>query len=171
MARTRRYWLLKTEPESFSIHDLAASPNQTTCWSGVRNYQARNFLRDDMKPGDGVLYYHSGGDQPAIVGTAVVVREGYADDTAWRKNDHHYDPKASPENPIWQMVDIRLEEIFDAPLPLDTLRGVKALEKMELLRRGSRLSVQPVSKAEYEAVLKLAHASARVPRGKRGQVQ
>ena len=133
----------------------------------MRNYQARNFLRDDMKPGDGVLYYHSGGDQPAIVGTAVVVREGYADDTAWRKNDHHYDPKASPENPIWQMIDIRLEEIFDASLPLDTLRGVQALEKMELLRRGSRLSVQPVSKAEYEAVLKLAHATPKKNRSKK----
>jgi predicted RNA-binding protein with PUA-like domain len=167
MARARRYWLLKSEPEAFSIHDLATSPEQTTCWDGVRNYQARNFLRDDVKRGDGVLFYHSGGEQPAIVGTAVVVREGYADDTAWRKNDPHYDAKASPENAIWQMVDIRLEEVFAAPLPLGSLRSVKALANMELLRRGSRLSVQPVTKSEFDAILKLAHASASRSKGQK----
>jgi predicted RNA-binding protein with PUA-like domain len=153
-----KYWLLKSEPESFSIQDLAARPNQTTCWEGVRNYQARNFMRDEMRVGDRVLFYHSNASPPAIVGTAVVVREAYPDQTAWKKGDHHFDPKASPENPIWQMVDIRLDEIFAEPQGLDTLREVPALKDMELLRRGSRLSVQPVKKREFEAILKRAHA-------------
>lgn len=151
-----KYWLLKTEPESFSIHDLAAAPDQTTCWDGVRNYQARNFMRDGMRIGDRVLFYHSNADPPAIVGTARVVREAYPDHTAWKRGDHHFDPKASPENPIWQMVDIKLEKVFAVPLGLDQLRDVPALKDMELLRRGSRLSVQPVKKSEFDAVLKLA---------------
>src|SRR5215471_14772430 len=100
------YWLMKSEPESFSIQDLAVCPKQTTCWSGVRNYQARNFMRAMIR-GDRVLFYHSSADPPTVVGTAVVVREAYPDHTAWDKRDDHYDPKASPENPIWQMVDIR----------------------------------------------------------------
>jgi predicted RNA-binding protein with PUA-like domain len=153
-----KYWLLKSEPESFSIQDLAASPNQTTCWDGVRNYQARNFMRDEMRVGDRVLFYHSNASPPAIVGTAVVVREAYPDHTAWKKGDHHFDPKSSPENPIWQMVDIRLDEIFSQPQGLDALREVAALKDMELLRRGSRLSVQPVRKSEFDAILKRAHA-------------
>lgn len=151
-----KYWLLKTEPESFSIHDLQASPRQTTCWDGVRNYQARNFLRDEVRLGDRVLFYHSNADPPAIVGTATIVREAYPDATAWQPGHHHFDAKSSPENPIWQMVDIRLETIFAEPLPLESLRGVSALKNMELLRKGSRLSVQPVRKAEFEMVLKLA---------------
>jgi predicted RNA-binding protein with PUA-like domain len=153
------YWLLKSEPDCFSIHDLAAAPNQTTCWSGVRNYQARNFMRDQMKIGDRVLFYHSGAEPPpAIVGTCRIVREGYPDNTAWNAKDDHFDPKASVENPIWQMVDIRLDSIFTRPLPLAELRSVAALEAMELLRKGSRLSVQPVTRAEFEAVCALAKA-------------
>ena len=151
-----KYWLLKSEPESFSIQDLAKSPKKTTCWSGVRNYQARNFMRDEMKVGDKVLFYHSSTDPPAIVGTAKIVKEGYPDPTAWDKSDDHYDPAASPENPRWSMVDIQLGEIFKTPLPLEQLRKVAALKKMELLRKGSRLSVQPVTEEEFEAVLKLA---------------
>lgn len=152
-----KYWLLKTEPESFSIHDLAAAPEQTTCWDGVRNYQARNFMRDEMRIGDRLLFYHSNADPPAVVGTAVVVREAYADPTAWKRGDHHFDPNASREKPIWQMVDIKLGEIFPQPLALDELRQVAVLKDMELLRRGSRLSVQPVKKSEFDAVLKLAY--------------
>ncbi|MEX0714028.1 MAG: EVE domain-containing protein [Pirellulales bacterium] len=152
----KKHWLLKSEPTSFSIDDLAASPQQTTCWSGVRNYQARNFMRDEMRVGDRVLFYHSSGNPPAVAGTAVVVREAYPDPTAWDRSDDHYDPKASPDNPIWQMVEIRLEKIFAQPIPLDRLRKVAALKNMELLRRGSRLSVQPVRKSEFEAVLQLA---------------
>jgi predicted RNA-binding protein with PUA-like domain len=158
MAKTAKFWLVKSEPESFSIQDLAQAKNQTTCWDGVRNFQARNFLRDDMKVGDRVLFYHSSTDVPAVTGTASVVRESYPDPTAWDKSDHHYDPASTPENPRWYMVDIRLEQIFKEPLPLDALRKVAALKEMELLRKGSRLSVQPVRKAEFDAVLKLAGA-------------
>jgi len=156
MPRSTKYWLVKTEPESFSIQDLAAAPKQTTCWDGVRNYQARNFLRDEMKLGDRVLVYHSSTDPPAVVGTAKIVRESYPDPTAWDKKDHHYDPASTPDNPRWFMVDIQLDEIFEQPLPLERLRSVAALKEMELLRRGSRLSVQPVRKSEFEAILKLA---------------
>ena len=159
MAEPRSCWLVKSEPDCFSIQDLAASPRQTTYWDGVRNYQARNFMRD-MKQGDRVLFYHSGADPPAVAGTAVVVREAYPDHTAWDPKDDHYDPKASPENPIWQMVVIKLAEIFAEPLPIGTLRGTAALAGMELLRKGSRLSVQPVRPREFETVLRLAHKTA-----------
>ena len=155
MATNTKFWLVKTEPESFSIDDLATAKDRTTYWDGVRNYQARNFMRD-MKVGERVLFYHSGGDEPAIVGTARIVREAYADPTSWDKKDSHYDPKSTPENPSWFMVNLQLDEKFPRPLPLDELRGVAALAKMELLRRGSRLSVQPVSKAEFDTILKLA---------------
>lgn len=151
-----KYWLVKTEPESFSIDDLAASPKRTTCWSGVRNYQARNFLRDDMQTGDRVLFYHSSADPPAIVGVAEVVRAGYPDHTAWDENDHHFDPASTPGNPRWYMVDVKFVEKFSEALPLSELRGVSALTEMMLLRKGSRLSVQPVTKREFTAVLKLA---------------
>lgn len=152
----KSYWLVKSEPTCFSIQDLAASPNRTTSWSGVRNFQARNYMRDQMKLGDGVLFYHSGADPPAVAGTAVVAREAYPDHTAWDKRDEHHDSKASPDNPIWQMVDIRLDQIFAVPLPLDLLKRTPALVGLELLRRGSRLSVQPVSKDHFHAVLALA---------------
>jgi len=152
-----QYWLVKTEPESFSIQDLAKAPKQTTCWDGVRNYQARNYLRDQMKKGQQVLFYHSNAAPPAVVGTATIVREGYPDPTAWDQDDHHFDPKASPANPIWQMVDLKLGEIFPRALSLDELRQIKGLEKMELLRKGSRLSVQPVAREEFERIVRLAH--------------
>jgi predicted RNA-binding protein with PUA-like domain len=158
MAKTQKYWLLKTEPESFSIQDLAKAPRQTTSWDGVRNYQARNFIRDEMKLGDRVLLYHSSTDPPAVVGTATIVREAQPDPSAWDKKDHHYDPASTPDNPRWFSVDIRLEQIFKEPLPLEMLRGIAALKDMELLRKGSRLSVQPVRKSEFETILKLAGA-------------
>ena len=151
-----KYWLLKTEPESFSIQDLAKAPKKTTCWDGVRNYQARNYLRDEMKIGDGVLFYHSSVNPPAVVGTAKVVKAGYPDPSAWDPNDHHYDPAASLENPRWSMVDIQLVQIFKMPLSLEELRKIPALKKMELLRKGSRLSVQPATQEEFETVLRLA---------------
>jgi predicted RNA-binding protein with PUA-like domain len=154
---TIRYWLVKSEPECFSIDHLAAAPKQTTYWSGVRNYQARNMLRDEMKPGDRVLYYHSNAEPPAVVGLATVVRPGYPDHTAENKSDDHYDPKHTKSNPIWYMVDIRFDEKFPRDLALDELRGVSALKDMELLKRGSRLSVQPVRKTEFDAIVKLAH--------------
>lgn len=159
MADKAKFWLIKTEPESFSIKDLADCPHQTTPWDGVRNYQARNFMRDEMRPGEQVLFYHSNANPPAIVGVAEVASAAYPDSTAWDPQDHHYDPKASPENPIWQLVDIRLKEIFKQSLSLEALRSVPALAQMELLRKGSRLSVQPVRKREFDAVLKLARAA------------
>ena len=156
MGQERSDWLFKTEPDCFSIHDLAKCPRQTTCWSGVRNYQARNFMRDQMQVGDRVLFYHSSADPPVVAGTAVIVRVGYPDHTAWDSKDDHFDPKASPDNPIWQMVDIRLDAIFPVPLPIGVLRNARGLKNMELLRKGSRLSVQPVRPSEFEAVLELA---------------
>lgn len=151
-----RYWLLKSEPDCFSVQDLAKSPKQTTYWDGVRNYQARNFMRDDMNVGDRVLFYHSSCEPPGVAGIAVVAREAYPDFTAWDKKNDHYDPKASEENPTWQMVDVRLEEAFSDLVPITALRDVPALKAMELLRKGSRLSVQPVTAPEFEAVLKIA---------------
>ena len=151
------YWLVKTEPDVFSIQDLARAPGKTTCWDGVRNYQARNLLRDQMKLGDRVLIYHSSTEPMAIVGIAQVVKEGYPDHTAWDKKSPHYDPDSTKDNPRWFMVDIQLKRIFDRPLPLSELRTVPALKQMELLRKGSRLSVQPVTKSEFEAIAKLAN--------------
>jgi predicted RNA-binding protein with PUA-like domain len=156
MARAPKYWLVKTEPESFSIDDLRRAPGQTTFWDGVRNYQARNMLRDQMQLGDRVLFYHSNANPPAVAGIARVVRTGYPDHTAWDKNDPHYDAGSTPENPRWYMVDLQLEQVFSRPISLTELRALPALKDMELLRTGSRLSVQPVTKAEFAAVLKLA---------------
>jgi predicted RNA-binding protein with PUA-like domain len=156
MAKTAKFWLVKTEPESFSIQDWAKLPKKTTAWDGVRNYQARNFLRDEMQPGDRVLVYHSSTDPPAVVGTARVVRGAFPDPTAWDPNDSHFDAGSTPESPCWYAVDLVLEQTFSEPLPLEKLRNMAALKEMELLRRGSRLSVQPVRKAEFEAILKLA---------------
>jgi predicted RNA-binding protein with PUA-like domain len=154
-----RCWLLKTEADCFSIQDLAKAPRQTTHWSGVRNYQARNFMRDGMKLGDRVLLYHSNAEPSAVVGTAHVVGESYPDHTAWDKSDCDYDPKASAANPIWLMVDIRLDSIFDHPLSLAELREVPELKGMELLRKGSRLSVQPVTPVEFATILRLAKSA------------
>jgi len=153
-----RYWLLKTEPDSFSIEDLNKSPGKTTFWDGVRNYQARNTLRDQMKLGDRVLIYHSSTDPTAVVGIARIVKEGYPDHTAWDKKSPHYDPDSTKDNPRWYMVDIQHEQTFDRPITLAELRKVPALKQMELLRKGSRLSVQPVRKEEFDAILKLAES-------------
>lgn len=154
--RARRYWLVKSEPDSFSFDDLLASPNRTTGWDGVRNYQARNFMRDDMKVGDLVLFYHSSTDPAAIVGIAEVVREAYPDHTAFDRKDPHFDPKSKRDAPTWMMVDLRAREAFAKPVTLAELRNVKGLEKMVLLQKGSRLSVQPVSEKEFEIVCRLA---------------
>ena len=161
MPPTLQYWLLKTEPESFSIQDLARAPNQTTCWDGVRNYQARNFMRDQMKVGDRVLLYHSNADPPCVVGTAVVVRESYPDSSAWDPSSHYYDAESKRDAPRWFMVDVKLESIWPRPLPLDELRTMPKLTAMELLRKGSRLSVQPVRKSEFDAIMAAAKKPAR----------
>ncbi len=151
----KRFWLVKSEPGSFSIDDLAASPDKTTSWDGVRNYQARNFMRDDMRVGDLVFFYHSV-KNPAIVGLARVVRESYPDHTAWDSSSKYFDARSTPEKPLWFMVDICLVEKFREPLPLALLRTISGLENMILLKKGSRLSVMPVSEDEFSRILKLA---------------
>ncbi len=150
-----RYWLMKSEPSAFSIQVLQAVRNRTTCWDGVRNFKARNFMRA-MKKGDRVLFYHSNANPPAVMGVTEVVKEAYPDDTAFDPKDIHYDPKSTPEKPLWDMVDIRLVRVFPRPVPLDRLRQEAGLKRMELLRKGSRLSVQPVRPEEWTIVLKLA---------------
>lgn len=155
-ARSRKFWLFKSEPESFSINDLAKAPRQITCWDGVRNYQARNLLRDDIQVGDGVLFYHSSTEPMAIVGTAKVVRNGYADHTAFDPKSNHYDPGSSPDEPTWFMVDIQLVQQFSEPLTRAALQAAAELNDMLLLKRGSRLSVQPVTEAEWKTIHKLA---------------
>ncbi len=151
------YWLLKSEPSTFSIEDLARAPKRTTCWEGVRNYQARNFLQA-MAVGDSAFFYHSNADPPAIVGLVEVVRAAYPDHFAWRPDSRYFDEKSSKRNPRWVMVDVRLREALRTPLSLDRLRDVRGLERMELLRRGSRLSVQPVRESEWKIILELARA-------------
>lgn len=155
MAQGRRYWLMKSEPRVFSIEDLAQAPRQTTCWDGVRNYQARNFMRT-MAVGDRVLFYHSNAEPPAVVGMAEVVRTAYPDETQFDKTHHRYDPSSPRSAPRWDMVDIRYRQAFKASLPLDQLRQEPRLKDMVLLRKGSRLSVQPVTEEEWAVVLKLA---------------
>jgi predicted RNA-binding protein with PUA-like domain len=151
----RGYWLVKSEPGDFSWDDLWRSPRRTTSWEGVRNYQARNFLRDGMKAGDLVLFYHSGTDAPAVVGIAEVAREAYPDPTAFDPRDSHFDAKSKRDAPTWMAVDIRAVEAFRRPVTLAELRGTKGLAKMALLQKGSRLSVQPVSASEFAIVRQL----------------
>jgi predicted RNA-binding protein with PUA-like domain len=154
-SRSRQHWLVKSEPEVFSFDDLLASPDRTTCWDGVRNYQARNTIRDGMRLGDLVFFYHSNAEPNAIVGVCEVVREAYPDHTALDPDDPHFDPKSRAEAPTWLMVDLKAVAPFAHPVPLGALRGVKGLEKMTLLQKGSRLSVQPVTPKEWEIVMRL----------------
>jgi predicted RNA-binding protein with PUA-like domain len=151
---TINYWLMKSEPNEFSIMDLKNSPGKTAHWDGVRNYQARNFMRDKMQVGDRVLFYHSV-VKPSVVGTARVVKTGYPDFTAWDPKSKYFDPRSTPENPIWYMVDIRLEMEFVEPISLSKLRTVSGLEKMMLLRKGMRLSIQPVTADEFDIIVSL----------------
>jgi predicted RNA-binding protein with PUA-like domain len=154
MPQKKKYWLMKSEPSVFSLDDLAKSPAQTTCWDGVRNYQARNFMRS-MAVGDQVLFYHSTADPPAVVGIAEVVKTAYVDPTQFDKKNKHYDPGSNPSSPRWEMVDIKYVRKFSHPVTLDQLRREIKLKGMVLLQKGSRLSVQPVSPPEWEHVLSL----------------
>jgi predicted RNA-binding protein with PUA-like domain len=151
----RRYWLLKSDPEDFGLRDLEKSPGRTTRWDGVRNYQARNLLRDDVRVGDGVLFYHSRSNPPSVVATARVVRSGYPDPTQFDRRSKYHDSKASRAEPRWYAVDIRLEKELPREVALPELRNEPALCKMVLVNR-SRLSVQPVTPAEWKTVLRLA---------------
>lgn len=150
------YWLFKSEPDCFSFADLAAAPDRTTGWDGVRNFQARNTLRDAVKLGDLVLFYHSSADPPAVAGVAEVVREGHPDPTAFDPDADHFDPRSDPAKPTWYQVSICAVTAIEPPIPLPKLREVKGLSGMELLRRGSRLSVQPVKPDEWSAIMNLA---------------
>jgi predicted RNA-binding protein with PUA-like domain len=152
MPKKRQYWLMKSEPSAFSIDDLRRASRQTTGWDGVRNYQARNFMRS-MAIGDRVLFYHSNAEPPAVVGIAEVVKTAYADPTQFDRKDEHYDPESNPSTPRWDMVDIKYIRKFSQPVSLDQLRKDPKLKDMVLLRKGSRLSVQPVTPAEWEHIL------------------
>ena len=149
-----RYWLMKSEPSVFSIDDLSRAPKQTTSWDGVRNYQARNLLREAQQ-GDGVLFYHSSADPPAAVGTATIARAAYPDETQFDPKSDHYDRASKKDDPRWFVVDVKFDQKFARPVTLPELRANPALAGMVLLRKGSRLSVQPVTAAEWKVVCKM----------------
>ena len=148
-----KYWLVKSEPGAYSIDDLRRDGR--TYWNGVRNYQARNFMRDEMQVGDRVLFYHSNATPPGVAGLARVSRAGYPDPAARDPESEYFDPKASDEDPRWYMVDVEFVEAFREVVPLDRIRSTPGLEKMPLVNR-SRLSVQPVTKEEFDAIVELA---------------
>jgi predicted RNA-binding protein with PUA-like domain len=151
------YWLLKSEPGEFSIDDLAASPGQTTCWDGVRNYQARNFIRDEIKKGDMAFFYHSSCAEPGVVGMVEVTREAYPDATAFDPKDKHYDPRSKQDDPRWYVVDVRLRRKLERPLTLRKLKqhAGDSLSGLQLLKRGNRLSVMPVAEKDWRFILGL----------------
>ncbi len=150
------YWLFKSEPDAFSIDDLKAMKGRRDHWDGIRNYQARNLMRDEMKKGDLGFFYHSSCKVPGVVGVVEVVKEAYPDHTAHNPKEKYYDPKSSEENPRWFMVDVKFKQKFKEIISLESLRQVNALSDMVLLRKGSRLSIQPVSKKEWNAILKMS---------------
>lgn len=155
------YWLFKSEPTAYSFDDLLAEPDQTTGWDGVRNFQARNILRDSIKVGDGVLFYHSSADPPCIAGIAEVVKPGHPDPTAFDRKAQHFDPKSNSDDPTWFQVSIKAVRPIEPPLSLSFLNTIPALSGMELLRKGSRLSVQPVTEKEWKTVVSLAKSKKR----------
>ena len=152
-----RYWLFKSEPSAYSYDDLQRDGRAE--WDGVRNFQVRNWLRDEIKEGDGVLFYHSSTSPMGVVGTARVVRDGYPDHTAWDPNSEHPDPKSTPEKPIWYMVDIAPEKRFERIVTLDEMKGQPALQEMAALKRGNRFSITPVTNEEFDTVVGLGTES------------
>jgi len=150
---TRRFWLMKCEPSAYTIDDLARDGR--TSWEGVRNYQARNFMRDDMQIGDGVLFYASNADPSGVTGLAEIVRAGYPDAFSWRKGHKYFDEASTRTKPVWYMVDIGFVARFSEIVSLDTLKRTKGLESMMVTQKGSRLSVQPATAREFEIVSKL----------------
>ena len=148
-------WLMKSEPGEFSIDDLKASPKQTNMWDGVRNYQARNMIRDSIKKGDLAFFYHSACAEPGIVGVMEVVKEAYPDPTAFEPDDKHFDPKSDPKDPRWFVVDLKFKRKLKRTLTLSELKTCKQLSEMRLLQRGNRLSVMPVEQAEWDFILSL----------------
>ena len=152
------YWLLKSEPDVFSIDDLRARPGGTEPWEGVRNYEARNLLRDELKKGDLAFFYHSSCKTPAIVGIMEIVREGYPDPSAFIPKHKYYDPRSKPENPAWYLVDVNFRRKLKRVIALTELRDQRPLQNMKLLQKGNRLSVMPVTKKEWEYILGLEQA-------------
>ena len=151
-----KYWLVKSEPSSFSIYDLEKSKNKTTFWDGVRNYQARNFIRDEMKKGDKVLFYHSNTEPNAVAGICEVVKESYEDHTQFDPGNKHYYPSSNPGNPVWFMVDIKLINIFKKPVTLAEIKSNPKLKNMRLVQKGNRLSVMPVTKEEFSVIMEMS---------------
>lgn len=151
----KKYWLFKSEPNAFSIDDLDKSRGKRTYWDGVRNYQARNFLRDEIRKGDGVLFYHSNADPLAVVGYCEVVKEGYPDHTQFDPDNKHFDPTTLQKEPRWYMVDIKLVEKFKHSVTLKETKENAKLKDMRLIQRGNRLSVMPITKKEWDEILKL----------------
>lgn len=149
------YWLMKSEPNEFSIDDLAQHPRQTEPWDGVRNYQARNMMRDQMRVGDRVFFYHSNCEVPGIVGIAEIASEAYPDETAFDPEDKHYDPKSDRSNPRWYLVDVKFVRKLPRTIALSELKEHPELEGLHLLRRGNRLSIMPVSPQQWEFILSL----------------
>ena len=149
------YWLMKSEPGAFSVDDLQAAERRTTGWDGVRNYQVRNMMRDEMRRGDLAFFYHSSCPQPGIAGIVEIVHEGYPDPTAFDPKDKHFDPKSDPAKPRWYQVDVRLKRKLKRIIMLDELRAEPALDGMQLLRRGNRLSITPVSQTEWDTIVGL----------------
>lgn len=150
-----KYWLMKTEPNTYSWDDLKNEERQTTHWEGVRNYQARNFMRDEIKIGDKVLFYHSVVKPMAIMGIAKVTSNAYPDHFSWDEGSNYFDPKSTPKTPRWVMVDVTYESDFTPPITLEEMKGIEGLENMVLLQKGSRLSIQPVTKDEFAVICKL----------------
>ncbi len=151
----KQYWLMKSEPETFSIDDLKNRPNQTEHWDGVRNYQARNMIRDQMKLNDLIFFYHSNCAIPGIVGIAQVVKTSYPDHTAFDPNSKYYDPKSHPDNPRWFMIDVKFKQKFKDVISLHDLKNNKILINMALVRKGNRLSVMPVTEQEWKSILEM----------------
>ena len=149
----KRYWLMKCEPSAYSIDDLARDGE--TCWEGVRNFQARNFMRDEMRMGDGVLFYASNADPSGVSGLAKVARTGYPDHFAWEPGHKYFDARSKPDAPVWFMVDLAFVERFPETVALSTLKTTPGLEAMKVVQKGSRLSVQPVTRAEYDIVVRI----------------
>ena len=146
------YWLMKSEPGDYSIDDLKRE--KRAMWDGVRNYQARNYMRDDMQIGDRVIFYHSNANPPHIAGLAEVASEPYDDPTQFDKKDSHYDPKSKQEKPTWQLVDVKYVSKCSKPIPLEEIKSDKELSKMVVAQKGSRLSIQPVEKKHFDIIEK-----------------
>lgn len=152
---SKQYWLMKSEPEDFSFEDLKNRPNQREPWDGIRNYQARNFMRDSMSVGDGVLFYHSNTKVPGVIGLAEIVSEAYPDPTQFDKKSKYYDPKSDAKNPRWILVDLVFKKDFKTYVTLEKMKQMTELANMKVLQKGNRLSITPVSGTEFEVICDL----------------